>query len=140
MCQKNGIRCYNDSHKKVVKLTQKLGVAETNLKVAKNQLASAARKSDFNAFSKVRKNVTACEEKVATLTTAIRHTQRDVDSTLTGRRELEAAMAKAETKAEMDALDVRRRTGEAVRFTREHALSLTERNYVPPIRFASLAS
>ena len=138
MCQAQpGPRCYNDSNKKLVKLNAKLTKAEGELADAQKQLAAAARKSDFNAYSKLRKTVSVLEEKAETLRTTCRHTQRDVDSTLTGRKAIESAIQTAASKQELDQLDIRRRTAEALRFNREHALALQERAYVPAIRFAS---
>jgi len=137
MCQAlPGPRCFNDSSKKLTKQNAKLNKAESELSGAQNKLAAAARKSDFNGYAKLRKEVSVKESRVNELRTHCRHTQRDVDSTLTGRKEIEQAMNTATTKREIKELDIRRRTAEALRFNREHALALKERGYVPAIRFA----
>lgn len=137
MCQAwPGPRCYNDSNKKLNKISVKLDAARGELGAAQKTLALAARKSDFNAYSKLRKQTADLQKKVETLEVAHRHTQRDVDSTLTGRKELDSAMRNASSKAELDLLDVRRRTAESLRFNREHALELEKSGYVPAIRFA----
>ena len=138
MCQAlPGPRCFNDSSKKLTKQHEKLNKAEGDLQAAQKQLAVVARKQDITAYSKIRKTVTVLEDKVNTMRVECRHTQRDVDSTLTGRKALETSTLSAGTKAELDELDIRRRTAEALRFNREHALALKERGYVPAIRFAS---
>lgn len=138
MCQASpGPRCFNDSNKRMAKLNAKLEKTQADLDVARKGLDDAAKASNFNAYSKAKKQVTLLEKKVEQVSTDIRHTQRDIDSTLTGRKAIEKAMASASTKSELNALDIRRRTAEALRFNREHALALKENGQVPAIRFAS---
>lgn len=138
MCQLSpGPRCHNDSIKKLDKLKVKLVDAETALQGAHANLSAAERSKDFNLYSKSRKAVSALEVKVEGLISEVRYTQRDVDSTLTGRKHLDEAVTKATTKSELKELDIRRRTGESIRYAREHALQLKQSGYVPAIRFNS---
>lgn len=136
MCQASpGPRCFNDSNKRMVKLQSKLSNYETELNSARKELIRVAKTQDFTGFSKIRGKVNVLEGKVNKYQTEIRHTQRDIDSTLSGRKVLEEAMKQARTKSELDALEVRRRTSDALRFNREHALDLKKSGFVPPIRF-----
>jgi len=132
MCQKNGARCYNDSSKK-------LGKIQAKLTSAKSELA-AAQKSDFRAYSKHRNTVASLEKKVEGLATSLRHTQRDVDSTRTGRKLLAEQIYNAKTPEQLRELDVRRRTAEGIRFSREHAGELIESGYQPAIRLIARAA
>lgn len=140
MCQKNGARCYNDSSKKLNKLTDKLNAANSELAAAQKALSVAGRKTDFRAFSKFKKQISNLEKKQEELTTEIRHTQRDVDSTRTGRKLLAEEIYNAKTPEKQRELDIRRRTAEGIRCAREHAGELAESGYQPAIRLVARAA
>lgn len=139
MCQSHGTRCYNDSNKKLVKLTAKLVSAQSELTLAQKQLIAASRKSDFdfNQYAKLRKSITAFTAKKVKLQEDVCHVQRDVDGTLTGRKQLEQLRLSATTKKEIDELDVRRRTASSNRLARERSRVIFENGYTPAIRFAA---
>lgn len=136
MCQAGGVRCYNDSSKKLNKINTKLNSARAELDVAKKTMTASARKSDFNGYAKVRKQVETLQKKVEVLETDHRYVQRDVDGTLTGRKLLEKEYSVAKTASELEALDIRRRTADSLRYNREHAFQLIKTGYVPAIRFS----
>jgi chromosome segregation ATPase len=140
MCQPHGARCYNDSSKKLDKINAKLTTARGELSAAQGVLADSARKSDFRSYAKTRKQIDGLQKKVDSYETDLRHTQRDVDSTRTGRKMLAEEIKNARTKEDLKALDVRRRTAEGIRFSREHAGELKKSGYQSPIRFASKAA
>jgi chromosome segregation ATPase len=140
MCQPHGARCYNDSSKKLDKINAKLTTARGELAAAKKAMDDSARKSDFRSYAQTRKQFDNLQKKVETYETDVRHTQRDVDSTRTGRKLLTEATKNARTKEELKALDIRRRTAETIRFSREHAGELKQSGYQSPIRFASKAA
>lgn len=138
MCQASpGPRCFNDSSKRVTTLTKKLSVINLQVAKAEETLTIAASKKDFTAYANARKNVTELKDKATELSTKIRHTQRDIDSTLTGRRALDSALSEATTSSEIREIEQRQRAGEAIRFSREHALMLKQEGRLPAIKFAS---
>jgi hypothetical protein len=138
MCQAGGVRCYNDSSKKLTKITEKLTKANSELAAAQKMLSAAAKgnKPDFNTYAKIRKTTGVLEKKIEVLKTDLRYTQRDVDSTLTGRKLIEEEIKNASSSSELDTLDIRRRTAEGIRYNRSHAFDLKKSGYVPAIRFA----
>jgi len=140
MCQKNGARCYNDSSKKLGKIQAKLTSAKSELAAAQKSQTIAGSKADFRAYSKHRNTVASLEKKVEGLATSLRHTQRDVDSTRTGRKLLAEQIYNAKTPEQLRELDVRRRTAEGIRFSREHAGELIESGYQPAIRLIARAA
>lgn len=138
MCQASpGPRCFNDSSKRVATLSNKLSNVSDQIRSAKTEMNKAATAKDFNAYAAARKNVTELETKATVLTTQIRHTQRDIDSTLTGRRQLDSELASATTSSAIKSIEQRQRAGDAIRFSREHALMLKQEARMPAIKFAS---
>lgn len=135
MCQaKPGPRCYADSSKRLKTLSARVSKAEQKLDAARTAMTEAGRREDFAAYAKAKKAAETAEKAVAPLRAELRHTQRDVDSTKTGRRHLDEKIQSATSKTELTALENRKAAGEILYAWRENALSHAQDGYQPVIR------
>jgi hypothetical protein len=135
MCTK-GSRCYSDTKAKQVSLENRVKKARTSLKAVRASKNKASGAGDFNAFSKFRKQEEALLSRVENLNTQMRHNQRDIDGTKTGRKQLEAQLSQTgDPKARKDLTD-RLAAAEALRFAREYAYEQETNPRVPLLRIA----
>lgn len=138
MCQaKPGPRCYADSSKKLNTLAARVTAAEEKRDAAKKSMLTASRNKDLTAFSKARREHDRAEKALVPLKDEFRHTQRDVDSTKTGKRLLEAQMLEASSKTELSALENRKAASELLHSWRVTAAGYVADGYQPAIRFAA---
>lgn len=132
-----GLRCSYDTQKKVDTLTTRVGEVDDQLSAARKELKVASVSNDFTAYQKAKKVTLKLQARRNGLTTKLRHAQRDLDGTKTGRKKLEAEMAAASSEAEVAELRNRLRASEALRLCRTTALDIKQtEGYVPALRFA----
>lgn len=138
MCQaKPGPRCYADSSKRLKTLAARVETAEGKRDAAVSKMKDASRARDLVAFSKARREKERAEKALKPLRDELRHTQRDVDSTKTGRRELDDQILEASSKDELKTLENRKAAAELLYAWRENALQIKQEGYQPVIRIAS---
>jgi chromosome segregation ATPase len=136
MCYESpGPRCYNDSNKKLIRLTAKLDLTAKEIKQAEKLLSEHASKNNYNGYEKVRRTLNSLKARHESLETEVRYVQRDLDSTKTGMKKLEQEIAQATTKSAIKKLDDRRRAAKGLRYQREHALELKKSGATPVINF-----
>lgn len=132
-----GLRCSYDTQKKVDTLTTRIGEVDDQLSAARKDLKAASASTDFTAYQKAKKVAVKLQSRRSVLVTKLRHAQRDLDGTKTGRKKLEAEMAAASSDAEVSELRARLRASEALRLCRTTALEIKQtEGYVPALRFA----
>lgn len=141
MCQAApGPRCYNDSSRKLSQLKNrviKLKDENTKLELA---ISSAQAANNSSEVKKLTDRKSMLTSKVTGLETEIRHVQRDVDGTLTGRRHLQDELETARDPKAIREIEIRLRAGAALRHARETALDWASSNRPAPIRLVSKAA
>lgn len=138
MCQAApGPRCFNDSSRKLKqlvnrrdKISKEITVANTALIEAHNSGAKASE------IKKLMEHKRVLVSRLEAVELEVRHTQRDVDGTLTGRRNLMDELEKTHDPKAIENLEVRLRAGAALRLARETALEYASSGRPAPIRFA----
>lgn len=135
MCQK-GSRCYSDTKARKQSLEKRVSKNKTNLKSIRANKVKASNAGDFNAFAKFRKQEEVALSRLSSLKKELRHNQRDMDGTKTGRRELEAKLADTSDAKERQELKNRIASAEALRFARQYAYEQETNPRVPLLRIA----
>jgi hypothetical protein len=138
MCQAApGPRCYNDTSKVLRTRSNKIASLDAKLVDANKALAAAMSSSmNFTAYGRASKSVKDLTAKRDALVTERRHDRRDAYGTKTGAKKLAQRIKNASTETEAESLRKLGVQAEALRFSREHALSRKREGYVPAIRFA----
>lgn len=135
MCRK-GSRCWSDTSARKESLDNRVMTAKTKLKNVRSNKTKASKAGDFNAYSKFRKQEELLSSRVEKLNTEIRHNQRDMDGTKTGRNILEAQLAEVTNPKERKELESRLAAASALRFAREYAYEQEVHPRVPLLRIA----
>lgn len=135
MCKK-GSRCWSDTSARKASLEKRLSKSRASLKAVRAQKTQASNAGDFTAFAKHRKQEETLISRVATVTTELRHNQRDMDGTKTGRKQLETQLAQASTLKERNELQNRIAAAEALRFARQYAYEQETSPRIPLLRIA----
>lgn len=135
MCQASpGPRCFNDSNKRLGKLKTHVESLSSELTRVNEALTVATKAGNASEVKKLSDRKVVVSGKLNSLTIEVRHTQRDVDGTLTGRKELAAALESARDVKVINELQVRLRAGAALRMARESALEWATSGRPAPIR------
>jgi regulator of replication initiation timing len=141
MCQAQpGPRCYNDSSRRLGQLEKRVGKYVAECDDLEKSISKAVSENKASEVKKLSERKTAVTNRLETVKTELRHTQRDVDGTLTGRRKLNDEIASASDPALITELETRLKTGQGQRFAREHALERLNSGKPAPIRFAMKAA
>lgn len=135
MCRK-GSRCWSDTSARKVSLDNRVMKAKTKLKNVRSNKTKASKAGDFNAYSKFRKQEELLSSRVEKLTTEVRHNQRDMDGTKTGRNMLETQLAQVADVKERKELEGRLAAASALRFAREYAYEQEINPRIPLLRIA----
>lgn len=135
MCTR-GSRCWSDTKAKHVSLENRVRKSMESLKSVQENQTKASKAGDFTAYSKYRKQGEALSSRIENLNTQLRHNQRDMDGTKTGRRKLEAQIAQTGDPKERDKLTNRIAAAEALRFAREYAYQQETNPRTPLLRIA----
>lgn len=128
-----GPRCWSDSCKTMNSYMNRLARNGEKLTEVRSEIEKAEISQDFRKYTSLRNKETKILEARKGLVTDARHAQRDIDGTKTGRRQLEAAMARTDNDAERKKLENRIRAGEALRFCRDRALAHRREPRVPAL-------
>lgn len=143
MCQAApGPRCYNDSNRKLSQLENRGKKLKKDIETidAAIKTASGSEGVKLSQIRKLTEQKKALASRLTSIETEYRHTQRDVDGTLTGRRVLQEQINKTNDPNKVEALEVRLRAGAALRFARETALEWSTSGRPAPIRLISKAA
>lgn len=135
MCRK-GSRCWSDTSARKESLDNRVTKAKGKLKTVRANKTKASKAGDFNAYSKFRKQEELLSSRVEKLNTEVRHNQRDMDGTKTGRNMLEAQLAQVTDPKERKELEGRLAAASALRFAREYAYEQEVNPRVPLLRIA----
>lgn len=135
MCMR-GSRCWSDTKARHVSLENRMSKTIKSLKSVQENQTKASKAGDFTAYSKHRKQAEALSSRVENLNTQLRHNQRDMDGTKTGRKKLEAEIAQTGDPAERDKLTNRIAAADALRFAREYAYEQETNPRTPLLRIA----
>lgn len=136
MCTR-GSRCWSDTKAKHVSLEKRMQKAKSSLKSVRDSITNASKAGDFTAYSKLRKQEESVTSRIQNLNTQLRHNQRDMDGTKTGRKKLEAQIAQTGDAKERKQLTDRLAAAEALRFAREYAYQQEANPRTPLLRIAS---
>jgi flagellar biosynthesis/type III secretory pathway chaperone len=137
MCQRkgHGPRCYSDSSSSLDTVTKHIEKTRTLLEETATVLTSCPEGSKKHGSVVERKQ--AFETKLRTLEKKRRSVLRELDSTKTGRKQLNEALANARVgSAEWRELDLRRRNAEAASVQQESLFDFTKTGRKPVIRFS----
>lgn len=135
MCRK-GSRCWSDTSARKASLDNRVMKAKAKLKTVRSNKTKASQAGDFNAYSKFRKQEELLSSRVEKLTTEVRHNQRDMDGTKTGRNMLETQLAQTGPSKERRELENRLAAASALRFAREYAYEQEVNPRIPLLRIA----
>ena len=135
MCKK-GSRCWSDTSAKKVSLDNRAKKVKTQLKTIRANKTKASNSGDFNAFSKFRKQEEALRSRLDGLNKEIRHNQRDMDGTKTGRVKLEEQLSQTTDPKQRKELENRLSSAAALRFARQYAYEQEQNPRVPLLRIA----
>lgn len=137
MCDaKPGLRCWADTSKRSTSLETKAENVDASIKEVRNELSAAAKNSDFSQYSKLKRRESALKQRSEKMRTAIRHNQRDMDSTKTGQKQLDELIANAEDDHELESYMIRKKTSMALRFQRSTAVEELNASQKPLLRVA----
>jgi chromosome segregation ATPase len=141
MCQAQpGPRCYNDSSRKLGQLEKRIAKYVGERDDLDKRLAKAVSENKTSEAKKLSESRTKIINRLEAVSTELRHTQRDVDGTLTGRRHLTDEISKASDPNTITELETRLKTGQGQRFAREHALARINSGKPAPIRLIKRAA
>jgi predicted nucleic acid-binding Zn-ribbon protein len=135
MCKK-GSRCWSDTSARKVSLDNRVTKAKAKLKTCRVNKTKASKAGDFNAYAKFRKQEEVLLSRVENLNKEIRHNQRDMDGTKTGRNQLEEQLARVTDPKERKELEGRLAAAAALRFARQYAYEQEVNPRVPLLRIA----
>jgi predicted nucleic acid-binding Zn-ribbon protein len=135
MCKK-GSRCWSDTSARKVSLDNRVTKAKASLKTVRANKTKASKEGNFNAFSKFRKQEETLVSRVESLNKEIRHNQRDMDGTKTGRNQVEEQLAHVSDPKERKELEGRLAAASALRFARQYAYEQDVNPRIPLLRIA----
>lgn len=135
MCKK-GSRCFSDTNARKVSLEKRVAKNKAELKSVRANKTKASNAGNFTAFSKFRKQEEALLSRAEKLNKELRHNQRDLDGTKTGRAQLEEQLAQTTDVRERKELQTRLAAAAALRFARQYAYEQEVNPRVPLLRIA----
>lgn len=141
MCQPSpGPRCFKDSSMKLSKLQDKAATVSARNAEVEAKLSDARKSGNAREVQRLSATLHEGKQREESLTTQIRHTQRDVDGTRTGQRVLRDELEETTDPKVARELQARLSAAEALRFARKHALELATSERLPMIRLNKVAA
>jgi len=136
MCSPQG-RCYSDSHSKAQSLRSRIAKNYDKLADNTKKLQAALTAKSFATYEKLRSVRERIIGWIKDLTRELRYVQRDIDGTKKGRKLIEEEMAATNDPKVVEALQVRIKQAEAMRFQRQHAFQYVAEHRTPLLRIAA---
>lgn len=141
MCQPApGPRCFKDSSSKMVSLSKKAETIRARNEQVEADLRAANKAGNVKEVRRLSHLLADGNTKLKQVETTIVHTQRDVDGTRTGRKNLEAEIAATRSPEVAAQLEQRLRAADALRFMRTNAASRVSDGVPPLIRLVKVAA